>query len=149
MWLYGTAVFIFLFDQITKLIAVRALSLQSSTVVIDHIFHLTLVQNTGIAFGIFNNHGQALLWIISISMIALLAVSFSFRNTSKMQQVSFGLIFGGALGNWLDRIRLGYVVDFFDFRVWPVFNVADSCITIGIVLFIWMNFKQQPEHHVS
>jgi len=149
MWLYGTAILVFLLDQITKLIAVNNLPLHSSTAVIHNVFHLTLVQNTGIAFGIFNEHGQVLSWLISLCMVVLLIVSRSFYRTPAIQQAAFGIIFGGALGNWLDRMRLGFVVDFLDFRVWPVFNVADSCITAGIFLFLWINLKQQSKHHVS
>lgn len=118
----------FLLDQLTKWAAMRSLSPHSSVAVIQDIFHFTFVQNTGIAFGIFTGYGQVLFWFISLSLVVLLAVSHSFSRAPRMQQIAFGLIFGGAAGNWLDRMRFGFVVDFLDFRVWPVFNVADSCI---------------------
>ncbi len=149
MWLYGTAVLSFLLDQITKFAAVRYLPHHDTTPVVPDIFHLTLVENTGVAFGIFNDYGQALLWLISICLIVLLAVSRSFLKAPLIQRAAFGLIIGGALGNWLDRVRVGYVIDFLDFRVWPVFNVADSCITVGICIFIWINLKPQAKHHAS
>lgn len=96
-------------------------------------FHLTFVLNSGVAFGFFQGHG---LWITLGTLVILGAL---FRTTlqlapRKWVPVCLGLILGGAMGNLIDRFRFGSVVDFLDFRVWPVFNLADSCITVGAVL---------------
>ncbi len=97
-------------------------------------FWLTYVENTGAAFGMFQN-GNALLIAVMIAVIAFIV--WSWKDISRYGAVAqWGgvLILTGAVGNLYDRITLGFVVDFLDFRVWPVFNVADSCITVGAVL---------------
>lgn len=83
----------------------------------------------------------ALLIIISLSLvlIAWFAHRPDFRN--QRDQWVFGLILGGALGNWVDRVQYGAVIDFFDFRIWPVFNVADSSISIGVGIYLLYLFK--------
>ena len=126
-------------DRISKLLVLHFLV--DSVPVIPNIFHLTLVRNHGIAFGLFSEMKWVLLAVISISLlvIAWMAHQPSFRN--KRDQWVFGLILGGAFGNWVDRIQYGSVVDFFDFRVWPVFNVADSAISIGVGIYLLYLFR--------
>ena len=132
-WFVGF--FIFVADQFSKIHVCRSLFLGQSVTVIKNIFHISLVHNTGIAFGIFK--GKTPLFII-LSVIVIIYVTL--RSVLRAEQYLFskhlamGLILGGAFGNLLDRLRLGYVVDFLDFRIWPVFNIADSAITIGIIL---------------
>lgn len=102
------------------------------------IFHLTLVENTGVAFGLFRGQGLA----VTLATLAVLGgLGWSALRSPRQRErpgrwtvLGLGLILGGALGNLIDRARLGAVVDFLDFRVWPVFNVADSCITVGAAL---------------
>jgi len=118
-------------DQITKAVALANLRYGESYSIIKKIFHLTLVQNSGAAFGLFKN--QATFFII-ISIIAIIFIILSLSKRQTGPYLSLALILGGAIGNLIDRIRFGYVVDFLDFRVWPVFNVADSCISIGAFL---------------
>lgn len=126
----------FFLDQASKFFASRNLIPNESTAVIKNFFHFTLIHNTGAAFGIFKN--QALFFVI----ISLIAVSSIFIFLKKRKSAFFprdaglALILAGALGNLVDRLRFGYVVDFLDFRIWPVFNVADSAITIGTFLVI-------------
>ena len=104
--------------------------------------HLTYVQNTGAAFGLLRGAGPLL---ILISLAVIVTLMRSLRQEApqaqdlpaRCQRYGMILILGGALGNLIDRIRLGYVVDFVDLRVWPVFNLADSAITIGIALLVW------------
>ncbi|MBP6965405.1 MAG: signal peptidase II [Armatimonadetes bacterium] len=97
--------------------------------------HVTVVHNTGGAFGLFQS-GAALLAIVSLAVVVVI-VAYSRRvgSFSGLVGTALGLELGGAAGNLADRLRLGYVLDFIDLRVWPVFNVADAAITIGIVLF--------------
>ncbi len=137
--------FVLVLDQATKYLAQVFLSSSVSFPIIRGIFHLTLVHNSGAAFGLLK--GGTFLFII-ISIICVIAIVLLLKNNAlfskifaldaqdKLVRFSLGLILGGAFGNLIDRLRFSYVVDFLDFRIWPVFNVADSAITIGgIVLF--------------
>ena len=129
---------IFTLDQVSKLCAVKFLSGASSVPVIENIFHLTLVYNTGAAFGIFRSRPHLFIVIAFIS-IAFIVYLLS-RKTHAFTfsgRLALYFILGGTLGNLVDRLRLGHVIDFFDFRVWPVFNVADSFITVGAVILCW------------
>ena len=120
-------------DQATKWFALEVLSRVPTVPVFPGLFHLTFVLNSGVAFGFFQGHG---LWI-TLGTLVILALLF--RTTLRLDRgkwvpVCLGLILGGAVGNLVDRLRFGAVVDFLDFRVWPVFNLADSCITVGAAL---------------
>jgi len=134
---------ILVLDQLTKkLICLNFLPGQSRPI-IENIFHLTLIYNKGIAFGLFL--GTALIPVfISIMVIVLLIVSvIKIKGHDLILKIAFSLILGGAAGNLVDRIRFGYVIDFLDFRIWPVFNVADTAITIGAGLLIVYLFKMR------
>jgi signal peptidase II len=127
---------VILLDQLTKALISHYIPLNQSITLISHVFSLTLVHNTGAAFGILKN--QTILFII-ISLIALPSIYFTFkadpeRRRSGITQLALFLVISGAIGNLIDRVAWGYVIDFLDFHVWPVFNVADSAITIGAVL---------------
>ena len=134
-------------DQATKWWALRVLQLGETTPVIPGLFHLTLVHNPGVAFGLFARTG----WIVVVAAVAIVAVltATSLRSpaadgpTASRTWLAMGLILGGAVGNLIDRIRYGGVVDFLDFRVWPVFNVADSSITVGAALIAWTWWRQR------
>jgi signal peptidase II len=126
---------ILFFDQLTKSLITITLSLHQSVPLIRGVLHLTLVRNRGAAFGIFKN--QVPLFILA-SLIAIFLIALQFRKEKpklfSIYTISLSLIFAGALGNLADRLVFGYVIDFIDFRIWPVFNIADSAITIGAVL---------------
>ena len=139
--LYGVAGSVFFFDQITKFLAVHFLKPRLSISVIPNIFHLSFIENTGIAFGLFQNHPEFWVATISLSAIALVIASWFFKTQTFSKRLAFGFILGGALGNCADRLFWGHVIDFLDFRVWPVFNLADSFITIGVALFIWFTLR--------
>ncbi len=95
------------------------------------------MRNTGVAFGLLAGQGLLVAVATVLILLALLQSVWKRPQISTGSALSFGLIVGGALGNLLDRLRWGYVVDFLDFRIWPVFNIADSCITIGTFLLIF------------
>ncbi len=141
-----TSVCVFLMDQLTKRLILSHFSTGMSVAVIRNVFHLTLVENTGIAFGFFQRHPNLLFLVITLSVITLGVLAFSFGKKNVWKQIAFGLILGGAIGNWLDRFRFGHVVDFLDFRIWPVFNVADASITIGVALFLLMSLTWKKTH---
>lgn len=131
--LVGIVTGIFLFDHLTKVAAL--FYLPDQPVKIFPFFYLTYVENTGAAFGIMKN-GNFLLIFVMLAIIAYIIISWK-ELCSYGKLVKWGAVFilAGALGNLYDRITLGFVVDFLDFRVWPVFNVADSFITIGGCMF--------------
>jgi len=121
-------------DQFTKQLVLKNFTLHQSKAVIEGIFHLTYVRNVGAAFSILQN--QRVFFILSTSIVLIGIFWFIITKKYPSKLVLYSLIFiaGGAIGNFLDRIRLGYVVDFFDFRVFPVFNIADISIVVGAIL---------------
>ena len=143
MWLFPIAVVVFFFDFYAKEISVRYLTEGVSVPVVPNFFHLSLIYNHGIAFGLFDKYASLLLILISLSIFALLIYSLRCPPAGLLNQIAYGFIMGGAIGNLTDRIRFGYVTDFIDFRIWPVFNIADTFITIGVGLFIFLVFKKK------
>ena len=123
-------------DQLTKLLAAKFLLLNNPVPLVKNFLNLTLVHNRGAAFGLFQNQ---LLMFILISILAIVLIIFSLKDkkNSLIFKICLSLILGGAIGNLIDRVRLGFVIDFLDFRVWPVFNLADSVITIAAILLTW------------
>lgn len=149
--------FTILADQISKLLIVRFMSYGESIEVIPGFFNLTYVLNPGGAFSLFAQQSQ-LVRVMMFLVFSLVAVGFIFYlykgvpRTHPMLANALALILGGAIGNLIDRIRMGKVVDFLDCYVkhdwphWPVFNVADSAICIGVGIFIFhMVFNKMPE----
>jgi len=136
---------IILFDRITKMVFSDLLQFGESLPVITNILHITLVHNTGIAFGFFKDRGITFIIIPVVAIFLLIFNIYYYRKNekalSRVYIFAFSLILGGAIGNLIDRIVYGYVIDFIDFRVWPVFNIADSAITVGAILIAWKCFK--------
>lgn len=132
---------IILLDQLTKVITVKTMSISQSIPLIKNILHLTYVTNTGAGFGIFKNMNSVLIWI-TIVVIGAIFYYYDKIPKEKFPQISMGLILGGAFGNLIDRIFIGHVIDFIDFRIWPVFNVADSAITIGVIVLVIYFWKK-------
>lgn len=128
-----------IFDRLAKQFFSQLLELNESIAVIKNVFHFTLVHNTGIAFGLFKDCGAVFI-VIPLILTGLLIYNIYFyrhsEHLSRLYIVAFALILGGAIGNLIDRIFLGYVIDFIDFRIWPVFNIADSAITIGAAIIL-------------
>ena len=121
-----------LIDQITKLAA--RFYLPENPIKIFPYFWLSYVENTGAAFGILQQ-GNGILILVMLGVMAYILYNWKeFVSFGKYAKWGAVLILSGAIGNLFDRIMLGFVVDFLDFRIWPVFNVADSCITVGACL---------------
>jgi len=132
----------FALDQSTKLLALAALG-RGDVQAVCPILNLRLGFNRGVSFGLFADafaSRPVLLAGITVSIIALLVLMLV-RSTMRLEALALGLIIGGALGNVLDRVRLGAVVDFLDFNLlgyhWPTFNFADSTIAVGVGLLVW------------
>jgi signal peptidase II len=123
-------------DQATKFLALKFLRLNTPFPLINNFLNLTLVHNRGAAFGIFQ-HQLFFFIVVSLFAIGLILYNLKNKNNSFIIKLSLGLILGGAIGNLIDRLRFGYVIDFLDLRVWPVFNLADSVITLAALVLIW------------
>jgi len=134
--------FIVILDQLTKYIIKQNFQLNQSIPVIKNILHMTYVTNTGSAFGLF----KGLNWFfVLFSVIVIIAIFYYLKKivkNEKLLQFAVGLLLGGTIGNLIDRIARGAVIDFIDFRIWPVFNIADSAVTIGIVSLIILLWKK-------
>ena len=127
-----------LLDQIVKILVINNMNLFDSINIIDNFFNITYVRNTGAAWSILS--GNTLL-LIFVSLIALVAIYLYFiknKQLNKLENISYGLLIGGILGNLVDRIIHGYVIDYLDFKIinydFPIFNIADICIVISIIL---------------
>jgi signal peptidase II len=140
-------------DQFTKMLVDHFMSLHESWLVVDGLLRLTYVQNRGAAFGILSDADlpyQSLFFaVVSLAALgAIAAYSWRLPARSRLPQTALALIMGGALGNLIDRARLGYVIDFVDAywsaHHWPAFNVADSAISIGVVLLV-IDILRQPQ----
>ncbi len=138
IWILG----ILIVDQSTKAIVVKTLPPHQSVSVIQGFLNFTHVRNPGGAFGILRNYGS---WVaivtLIISLTLILMLLFAEFKDSVMK-VGLAVIVGGALGNLIDRLRWGYVIDFFDFWMIPVFNLADLAIVIGTLLIIFTLLKR-------
>lgn len=121
-------------DQAVKNLVVHSMALGESISVIEGIFHITRYHNTGAAFSSFEGQRVLLIGLPLVLIAAGLVFLWKSRDRSRMLLFSASMIIGGGIGNLIDRIMLGYVVDMFDFRVFPIFNVADSFVTVGCIL---------------
>ena len=133
------AIAAFVADQISKRLIVSSFLPGESRIVIPRLLKWTYEQNTHGAFGLFGSNGFLL---IAMAVVVLIIFWMSFRSAaahSRLVCVAFGMIVGGAIGNIVDRVHFGYVVDFVDFyKIWgDIFNVGDSCITVGVVLLLF------------
>lgn len=133
----------FSFDQLTKLWVVNSFTELGDTIPLwEEVFHLTYVTNTGAAFSLFADNGDWLRWLSLAVTIGLILFGWWRSRLPKLEQLGYGFVLAGAAGNGLDRFLFGYVIDFLDFRLiqFPVFNIADICINLGIVFLIVTNF---------
>jgi len=127
-------------DQITKVIASDSLGRDASThrlEILGSVLAFEYLENTGAAFGVLKGQGVILTLVAGLVMVLLMAHYLRSGRSSVVLGTSLGLLMGGALGNVVDRVRLGYVVDFIAVGVWPKFNMADSAVTVGVTLLAW------------
>ena len=125
-------------DQLTKWLAVEFLQGQPSFPIWQDVLHLTFAKNEGAAFGMLSDHRWVFMVFSSVAIVGLLVYLFRFRPNSRYVQITLAMIVGGGIGNMIDRIALGYVVDFIDFTLinFAIFNVADSFVTIGAFMLM-------------
>jgi len=132
---------LFVLDQLSKYIVRIKMQPSQSVPIINGIFHITFVQNTGALFGMFKGFNFVFIWltIIALGFIMLYWDKFPKKFVVRLFLV---LIVVGLIGNLIDRIFFGYVIDFLDFRIWPVFNLADSLVSAGVVGLIFSYVKK-------
>lgn len=141
--MFIAALIIVIIDQLTKKWAIQALKNQGSKVIIKNFFELTYVENRGAAFGVLSD--RRIFFIIITTVVVVVLVGYIFKNhkiMSSLEKISMSLILAGALGNFIDRLLNGYVVDLFSLRFgnyyFPVFNVADIAIVLGTLLLVYI-----------
>lgn len=141
-WVVG--VIVLFLDQLAKYLVTRDYTLYQSVEVIPGVLWFTRVHNYGAAFGILS--GQMTLLVVLSVIVIVLIVVFYRRLLAFGPLVPWGmtLALSGALGNLIDRVFRGYVVDFIDVKVWPVFNIADVAVTLGVILVGWQLFVLSP-----
>ena len=138
---FGMIVLVLILDQASKIAVCLSMYPGESVPLLPPVLYLTCVHNSGAAFGMFA-HQTTMLIIISLVLVAGIFLGYRKLPLDRILiRCGAALIIGGALGNLLDRLRLGYVVDFLDLRFWPVFNLADSAIVAGVCLLIWDLFR--------
>jgi len=139
-------------DRVSKSAIVPRFELGQPFPVIDGLFNITYVQNTGVAFGIlsaFSSPVKILFLSLVAAIAAVVVIVYSLRNDphNKLLQGALALVLAGALGNLYDRVRYGYVIDFLEFHArgyyWPSFNIADTSISIGVMLLVWEMFRNE------
>jgi len=153
--LLAVSLLVLVLDQATKIYVDHVMPLHSSITVISNFFNITYLRNKGAAFGILATSSYRLPFFILISLVAvcvIVAVVNKLREDQTVAAVSLSLIFSGALGNLIDRIRLGEVIDFLYFHwyehYWPAFNVADSAICVGVFLLaidMWLEEREKKK----
>jgi signal peptidase II len=143
------ALVVIIADQFTKRIVEQTIPLYDSVPFIGHWFQFTHTQNTGAAFSLFQNGGAIFIVIAAIVTVFILYYAPRLPESDWQSRVALGLQLGGALGNVIDRLRQGYVTDFLHFQIpeigfdWPVFNIADSSIFVGVVTLFVLSYLRE------
>jgi len=140
-----------IFDQVTKLLVVNNLSSGSDINIINNFLKFSYVENTGAAFGILNNN---IIFLIGVSLLLIFYIIREIKNNeNKLYVFSMSIILSGALGNLIDRIFRGYVVDFISFTIFdvemPLFNIADMLITFGVIILLFLIIRGEENDKKS
>lgn len=139
------ALAVIIVDQLTKDYVQRNMDLGTSLPVFQDFFHITYILNPGAAFGILEYKTGLL---VSVAIIIIPGLIYLYRHIPrdlKLLRMSFGFLAGGTIGNVIDRVKTGYVIDFLDFRIWPIFNIADIAIVCGVAFMIWTLLQTNKE----
>ena len=145
MYFYLPIVCFLLLDQFVKYLVRTNMELGQSIPIISGIFHLTYIENPGAAFGILSNRRLLFLLLTIIIVGIMFYLYFQLRQKKSLTAFSLGLVISGALGNFIDRFFRGTVTDLFDLRIWPIFNIADICICVGLALLCYLLFFKGEE----
>ncbi len=144
----GWAILVILLDQGSKFFIQQKMKIGESIPIIKGIFHITYIENPRTAFGIFQY--QTIFFVIAILISVILIILISRKMVFKKDSLVYiplTLVLGGAIGNLIDRLRTGRVTDFLDFRIWPIFNFADTAIVCGmLILVVYFLFYAKEEN---
>ena len=133
---YILAVFVLGLDQWSKYLVRTSMQMGESIHIIDSIFQITYIENEGVAFGLFSGHSNIFVLVSILVLIGLLIFVWKESSQSLFLHYGAALVESGALGNIIDRAMKASVTDMFDFRIWPIFNIADIAVCVGFVLFV-------------
>jgi len=133
---FSLSLILLVIDQLTKWWVSISLDLRVPNNLVGNVIRLTRVHNDGGAFGILPGGGIVFLIVSGIVSLILFLILLTMRIDSRLIRTGMAFVLAGAIGNLIDRVRWGYVLDFFEIRGFPIFNVADACITVGAVLII-------------
>ena len=149
---YIIAFLFFIIDLISKQVICHLLTINESIVIIKNFFYLTFTKNTGAAWSILKDERITLL-ILTVIVLFVINKYLNKENLKKQEEIIYGMIIGGILGNFFDRLIYGSVIDFLDFKIfgynYPIFNFADSFIVIGIILLIIMEIRKDYHERSS
>lgn len=143
--MFSMAAFFLALDQITKLIVIKTMLVGQSIPVLSDVFHITYVQNYGAAFGLFQKKWYLFITVAAISISVIIYYSKFLAPNNLWVQLALALLLAGALGNLIDRLKYKFVIDFLDLRFWPVFNIADIVIDVGVGMLIVEMFWESHE----
>lgn len=143
IWIIGL---VLLIDIFSKLLVSKFMIENQSIKIIDNFFYLTYAHNTGVAFSFLSGNIPFIVVMTFIVIVLMIKYVYS-KKLSKFEFVSYGLVIGGAIGNLIDRVVYGYVIDFIDIYIfgydYPIFNIADSCIVVGIIIIFIISIKEE------
>ncbi|TDQ42346.1 signal peptidase II [Aureibacillus halotolerans] len=155
MWYYLLAVLIIAIDQVTKWFVVRYMEVTESIPVLGDFFHITSHRNRGAAWGILEGHMTFFYIVTILVVIAVVYYMQTYGRHRPLAGLALGFILGGAIGNFIDRLFRKEVVDFFDFFIpvidynYPIFNIADSALVVGVILMIIQSFREKPKERTA
>lgn len=144
--IFLVSIIVFIVDIISKILVSNFMLEDQSIKIINNFLYFTYAKNTGISFSFLEGN---MLFIISMTLIiVVLLIKYVYNKKLDLKEkISYGLVLGGAIGNLFDRIVYGYVIDFIDVYIfgydYPIFNVADSCVVVGIILILLLSFKSE------
>jgi len=138
---YALIATILFFDQLCKFLILKYIGLNTTYDIIKDIFSITPLLNTGGGFGILPGQTPFFILVSVFATVYIISILLKRKIKEKILLYSISMILAGALGNLIDRLRFGAVVDFIDFKIWPVFNIADSSITVGVIILTWQLLK--------
>jgi len=145
-----TSIIVFLLDLLSKQIVIHNMLEEQSITIINKFFYITYAQNTGIAFSMLENKIPFII-IMTILVIFFILKYVKENSKTNFERICYGTVIGGAVGNLLDRVVYGYVIDFLDFHIFsyhfPIFNLADTFIVIGILLLLMISLKEEKKQN--
>ena len=140
-YIFCIVIFILLLDQVSKRIVVENIEIFANNLQISKYFNLVYVENRGVSFGMFSEHDKSFYFGILSMLVSAYIIYLLVKSNDLIESLGLSLILGGAIGNGVDRLYYGYVVDFIDLHLnnlhWPAFNFADTFITFGAIVFVF------------